>query len=112
MRFFVLVGMALLLCSTVEARVLITEIMYNPDGNEQDFEFIELFGNESVAGWYFEGIDFVFPNTTIEGYVVIAADANQSSYRYGTNISFDFKGSLKNTGETLILRNGKGEIID
>jgi len=103
----------------VEAKVVISEIMYNPAGNEQDFEYVELFGNESVSGWSFEGIDFVFGNVTIEGYTIIASDVPKFKERYGhgngTHASFglfDSKGSLKNTGETIILRDATGEIVD
>ena len=103
--------MFVLLSVSAEA-VQITEIMYNPDGNEQDFEFIELFGNESVAGWHFEGIGFEFPNVSIQGYTVVAADTKEFFNRYGINTTFDFKGSLKNTGETIILRDAQGDIVD
>jgi len=102
-----------------DARVVISELLYNPAGNDNDFEYVEIYGeNETVTGWYFEGIDFVFPNLTIQGYAVIAntphedGEFNDFFDAYGVNTSFEFDGSLKNTGELIILRNEKDEIID
>jgi hypothetical protein len=101
--------------------VFINEIMYNPSGNDNDFEYIELYGEgDNISGYYFEGIEFIFPkNSSIIEYVIIANTLNESGEdndfidRYN-NMSrvFEFKGSLLNSGETIILRDDKDKIID
>ncbi|MBR9700203.1 lamin tail domain-containing protein [Candidatus Woesearchaeota archaeon] len=98
--------------------VIINEIMYNPSGNEFDFEYLELYGQGNLSGWMFEGIDLVFPeNSSIDGHMVIANtlfDEGGGDFfdRYGFNASFEYKGSLHNDGETIILRDGKNKIVD
>jgi hypothetical protein len=105
----------------VASRVTINEIMYNPAGNEPDFEYIELFAeNSSVGNWAFEGINFRFPNITLDGYVIIANTVDENGtqndfldrYNKTDSVIFEFKGSLKNTGETIILRDDKEKIVD
>jgi len=111
----------LIFVGTVSAEVVINEIMYNPAGNEYDFEYIELYGEgENISGWYFEGIDFIFPSDTfIEGYLVIAntlseeGSLNDFLDRYpDVSCSFDYVGSLLNSGEAILLRDNEDEIID
>lgn len=120
--FCVLLVTFLILCAEqASAKVLINEIMYNPAGDEFDFEYIELFGEgENISRWSFEGIDFTFPeNTTIQGYLVIANTLNDTGEnndfldRY-VNVScrFEYMGNLLNTGETIILRDSSGAIVD
>jgi len=95
--------------------------MYNPSGNEYDFEYLELYGQgEDISNWYFEGIGFTFPsNTTIDNYLVIANTLNDTGLdndfldRYpDINCSFEYTGTLSNTGETIILRDNNDNIAD
>jgi len=110
----------LLLLPTVHGAVYLSEIMYNPSGNEFDFEYVELYGQgDNVSSWSFEGIDFTFPeNSTINGFAVIANTAyedgeNNDFYdRYGFNTSFDYTGSLLNGGESIVLRDADGKIVE
>ncbi|MBD3164804.1 hypothetical protein GF323_06415 [Candidatus Woesearchaeota archaeon] len=120
-KFFLLFLCFIFMINTSNADIVISEIMYNPDGDEYDFEFIELFGKEdNISGYYFEGIDFVFPqNSSIDGYLVIANTLNHTGEnndfrdRYPEiECYYEYKGTLLNTGETIILRDDKGEIAD
>ena len=62
--------------------LLVTEVMYQPTGNEETLEFIELYNNravfEDLSGYTFtNGIGYVFPAGTIIGpksYLVVARD--------------------------------------
>ncbi len=99
----------------------INEIMYNPEGNEFDFEYIELYAeNETdVSDFYFEGITFKFPkNTTIKDYLIIAntkeeeGENNDFKDKYQRDADFEFDGSLTNSGETISLRDAYGNIVD
>ena len=121
MHKLVLCFLVLILIDSVLADVVINEIMYDPEGNEYDFEYIELYGEgEDISNWYFEGIDFIFPaNTQINGYLVIANTLNESGDnndfldRYPhINCSFEYTGTLSNDGETIILRDNSDHIID
>jgi len=120
MHKLILCFLVLILIDSVSSLVVVNELMYNPAGNEYDFEYIELYGEgEDISNWYFEGIDFIFPaNTTINGYLVIANTLNDSGPdndifdRYpDINCSFEYIGTLSNTGETIILRDNNN-IID
>ncbi|MBW2965512.1 lamin tail domain-containing protein [Candidatus Woesearchaeota archaeon] len=113
--------LVLVLIDSVIADVVINELMYNPAGNEYDFEYIELYGQgEDISNWYFEGIGFTFPsNTAINNYLVIANTLNDSGEnndfldRYpNTNCNHEYTGTLLNTGETIILRDNNDNIID
>ncbi len=100
--------------------IRINEIMYNPEGNDYDFEYIELYGEgENISEWHFEGISFTFPaNTIINGYLVIAntlndpGDNNDFLDRYpGVSCNFEYSGSLLNEGELISLWN-KSELVE
>jgi hypothetical protein len=97
--------------------IRINEIMYNPAGDDYAFEFIELYSkNETnVSSYYFEGIDFEFPeNSTIQNYTVIANTCNdsESSFagRYQTECLFEYQGTLSNAGETITIFSPDGGI--
>lgn len=100
--------------------VRITEIMYNPLGGT-NYEFLELqnTGTREVnmGGWYFEGIDFMFPVTTVlaPGSRLVLASNNDpiawaSRYPGVTPLGY-FGGSLDNSGERIALHDTSGRIV-
>ena len=85
--------------------MVFNEIHYNPVGQEESTEWIELFNQmgimTDVSGWRFDGIEYTIPeNTFIEpgGYLVIAKDP-------GPGQIGPFIGNINNGGETLRLYN-------
>ena len=91
--------------SSPDSVVVFNEIHYNPVGQEESTEWIELFNQmgimTDVSGWRFDGIEYTIPeNTFIEpgGYLVIAKDP-------GPGQIGPFIGNINNGGETLRLYN-------
>ena len=111
-----------LTCSWTFA-IVISEIMYNPEGGSEELEFIELYNELAepfdLGGWRFtDGIRFVFPDgadhpSIIGGigqnrYLVLAKDAAAFEARYGFAPFGQYEGNLDNAGERLILSNDAG----
>lgn len=112
--------------------IVINEIMYHPppvvarDGSRaaSSLEWIELFNRSSepvdVGGFAFvDAIQFELPaGLVIPGfdYLVIAKDAAAMADAYpsmgGAAIVGDFRGSLANSGENLVLRDACGNEVD
>ncbi|MBW2994825.1 lamin tail domain-containing protein [Candidatus Woesearchaeota archaeon] len=120
MKILFFISILLVCLPAIVAALRINEIMYNPAGDDYDFEFLELYSNESIdiSNYYFEGIGFVFPeNTTIQNYMVVANTCNDSGDMddftdfYNLNCSFEYKGILSNSGETITLFSPDGGIV-
>ena len=109
----------------LDAGVVISEIHYHPprpDG--QRLEFVEIHNPDpielSVEGWRFEdGIRFTFPegaNISPGGYLVVCADSaafEKDPIPGGSTLLLgDFQGSLANQGESIVLRDNVGAIVD
>lgn len=87
--------------------MIISEILPNPIGKDPAGEWIKLFNDSSetvdLAGWQIKdasGKTFVFKNQNIAA---------------SEHLTLDYKAtkiSLNNNGETLFLRNQKGELVD
>ncbi len=92
----------------------ISEIMYNPEGSDNHYEYIELHSDQqsNLSNYYFEGIDLTFDDTDFEGYFVICKDKEKFSERYNVSCEEEYSGSLLNSGETITLYNYLGEIVD
>ena len=108
---------------------VINEIMYHPENSEQS-EWIELYNPNafsiSLNGYQFSdgGLNniFIFEENTIldpYGYIVVAGDSELFTREHGSLIyskgSFNNGESgfrLSNEGESLILKNEKGELVD
>ncbi len=108
--------------------VLVTEIMYHPPNQAQpvvdgdEFEFLELknVGSTvlSLNGWTFtDGIAFTFPaNATIApgGFIVVVKNAAQFTTKYPAVPvagSYGPATSLKNSGESVVLRDVGGNVV-
>jgi hypothetical protein len=101
------------------AQVVIHEIMYHPNSLLEGDEFLELRNLDpnavDLGDWSVEGLGFSFPpGATIapHGFLVLARDAATFQSRYGTAPDFVYSAALSNSGETLALRDGSGQLMD
>jgi spore coat protein CotH len=105
--------------------LVITRIMYHPDTiaifPSEDLEFIEITNNSdqtvSLTGVYFSGtgLAYQFPSTAIlgpHGSCVIASNSSAFRSHYGCDASGQFFRHLSNMGQSLVLADGFGNIID
>ena len=109
--FILLIGCVLFWTGRVEA-IQVTEIMYNPPGNDSRHEFIELYNETAsrrdISGWAFvRGIDFVFPEGTVippRTYFVVARHPGTLRKKHGVKHVFGpFQGALDNRRERIVL---------
>jgi len=100
--------------------LVITEIMYNgPESGPDTTEFIEIYNNDTMAvnlaGYNFvQGFTYTFPAVTIDtnSYVVLALDSVKFTNFFGTTAYQWTSGSLKNSGEDIILVTNNGDTVD
>ncbi|MFH1718506.1 MAG: lamin tail domain-containing protein, partial [Planctomycetota bacterium] len=90
----------------------VTELMYHA-AEGSSFDYIEL---QNISETTLDltgvrlsgGIDFTFPQTTLEpgGYIVVAASfaSFRSAYGTGINVAGEYSGSLSNGGESIVLK--------
>jgi len=113
-QFYVVFG-------TVSADLVITEIMYNPpEVGTDSLEYVEVYNRGSspvpLVNFYFsEGITFTFPNVMMQpgDYFVIGDNPAALTATLGAVNVFQWTSSgLSNSGETLILKNPAGDVID
>jgi len=125
--FIYLLFVLVLPLQAVYAQVLINEIMYDVEGTDTDREWVEIKNNGSesidISSWKFfeansnHGLVLSSGDTVISagGYAIIAAkpEAFLVDWPSVSATIFDSSFSLNNeTGETLAIKNGNGEIID
>ena len=98
--------------SSPDAVVVFNEVHYNPVGNEETGEWIELFNQmgimTDVSGWRIDGIGFTIPEGTFinpSEYLVIAKEP-------GPNQLGPFTGNINNAGEVLRLFNQGNRLMD
>ncbi len=105
------------------ARVVISEIHYHPASANDDYEYVELYNNSGSAlnlvGWEFtNGISFKFLQPTplaASEYLVVCKNQERIRSTYGIeNVVGDFAegSSLNNAGETIVLRDNTGRVVD
>ena len=114
-------------CSNIDIPPLvITKIMYFPDStfslpDSKEQEFIEIVntGDQevSLAGIYFSGTGFVyqFPSSAKigpQGKKILASNRTVFMARYGIAASGQYTRNLSNSGETLVLADAFGNVID
>ena len=106
--------------------IVITEIMYHPHHlplapEDPGREWIELSNTGAVpinlSGWRFsEGVDFVFPEIVLAAgdRLIVAADVGEFSALHPDvkNVVGGWAGRLRNSGETIELRDGSDEMVD
>ena len=105
---------------SLTGQIAINEIMYNPPEPGTDtLEYLELMNLTDVpvdvTDYYFaSGIVFTFPPMMIpeNGFVVVCKNAQRFFEVFGTNVLEWTTGSLDNTGETLVLANAAGQVVD
>ena len=114
--FILLIGCAIFGTGRGQA-IQVTEIMYNPPGDDSQYEFVELYNETAskrdISGWAFvRGIDFVFPEGTVippRTYFVVARHPGTLRKKYGLKHVFGpFQGALDNRKERIVL----GDLAD
>jgi hypothetical protein len=103
------------------AAIVINEIMYHPASDNNDEEYLELYntGDQAVnvSNYSFtSGIAYTFPSSVTipaKGYLVVACNAAVIKALYGIeNVVGNYVGQLSNSGETLVLEDNVGRIVD
>jgi len=101
-----------------ESDIVITEIMYNPPG-EDSLEFLELYNKSdfgiNLTGWQFiEGITHSLTGIFIspKSYIILARDKAVFEQTFGLPAIEWEAGGLSNSGDTLVLVNALGEVMD
>jgi plastocyanin len=99
--------------------LVITEIMYNDPGENDELEFIEIFNNsdESVnldGVSFSSGVNHTFSGESIaaQSTMILCKDAAAFERTFGFTAMAWAEGDLDNMGETLSLMDGSGNTID
>lgn len=105
---------------SIERKIVITEIMYNPPESGTDtLEFVELYNNGTdpvnMLGYTFsEGVVFTFPDVTIapQQYLLVAAKSTAIMNTFGKTALQWTSGALSNSGELIRIKDAAGVTID
>lgn len=114
---FTLSLFGILLVGCLSAQIVITEINYNMDGQD-DTEYLELYNNDGgpieMEGYYLIGVDYTFPAMTFEPgtFMLLTEHAKSFEGKFGIPALEWEAGSLNSGGETIILRNANDVTID
>lgn len=120
-KLYTFLLMAVLLSSTAQAQVVITEIMYNPPESGNDsLEYIEIANAGSadvdLSGYQFAtGITYTFGAVTITPgqHIVVAKSASAMQSVFGITVyQWDTGQALSNNGETITLKDALGADVD
>src|SRR4051812_17946386 len=125
MKYFAALLVSALLCATASVRadstVVFNEIMFHPQTNEAQLEWVELYNQMAVdmdiSNWYLtNGISYKFAEGTVVpggGFLVVAVSpATLIAAMGATNVVGPFTGRLANGNETLELRNNNNRLMD
>lgn len=118
--YFLLFSFVALLSARTNAQIVINEISYNPPESGNDsLEYIELYnagtGHIDLTGWHFTaGVADTFPSIQLNGgeYFVTAISARAMMNVFGITVHQWSGGALKNAGESIILVDAGGNLID
>lgn len=102
------------------AEIVINELQYNPESNDFNDEYIELFNTDltaaNLSGWSFgKGVKFTFPAGTEiapRGYLVVVPNLERFQQTYGQIPALavgNYTGKLANEGEEIVLLNALGQ---
>ncbi|MFZ2502104.1 MAG: lamin tail domain-containing protein [Nocardioides sp.] len=101
------------------ADVVISELMYQASSELDSDEFLEITNTGAepvdISGWCFGGITFCFPAATTIGAgqaLVVSPDAARTQSVYGAASAGTYTGSLKNSGETISLKDAANATVD
>jgi len=100
--------------------LVINEIMYNDDADCCGGEYVEIYNNANSTVTlnnfkFTEGIDYDFPNGAnipADGYIVLARDSNLFVQKYGFSPFGDYKGSLSDGSEDIVLEGPYRTVVD
>jgi len=101
--------------------IVVNEIMFNPAGENDLEEYLELtnIGSSAIPlnGWRFEsGVTFSFPDISLPPgeFLVVCADITTFQERYGLlpNVIGNWTGRLSNSGERILLVDQDGVEVD
>ncbi|PCI30334.1 hypothetical protein COB52_01715 [Candidatus Kaiserbacteria bacterium] len=124
MKFLGYIALMLCIPFTVSAEVLITEIMYAPDGADSKHEWIEVCSDstQDIIGWKFyendtnHGLSLISGTSSLgNGECAIIADNSDTfltDYPSFSGNLIDSAFSLSNTGETISLKDDSSTIVD
>jgi len=105
----------ILSCAIIVEPLEISEIMYNPEGQDYLYEFIELYSENQtdISNFVFQGINLEFPsNVSFEGIIILARSKEGFFERYNFTPDFIFKESLKNSGEEIVIYKNQTIILN
>ena len=121
-RYIALAMIVWAACASAQAAVVLNEIMYHPESDDDGDEFVELHNNGGAAvdlsSWCFDGLTFCFaPGTTIPagGFLVVAHTASEFLATYGCVTPHEYGPSLTvlaDGGERLALLNASFVVVD
>ncbi len=124
MKFFGYIALMLCIPFSVSAEVLITEIMYAPDGADSKHEWIEVCSDstQDIIAWKFyendtnHGLSLISGASSLgSGECAIIADNSDTfltDYPGFSGNLIDSAFSLSNTGETISLKDDSSTIVD
>jgi predicted secreted protein len=103
---------------SAQGDVKINEIMYSPQGDDSDMEWIELYNNDveavNISGWTIDGNQISDMVMEPGDYVVLARNKTAFEAYYGALPCsvIDVTFVLANSGDTIVLCNSTGAEID
>src|ERR1051325_7469524 len=120
--FALIIGMISFVASArADSTVVFNEIMYHPQTNELQYEWVELYNQMAVdmdiSGWYLtNAINYKFAEGTVVpggGFLVVASSpADLRAATGATNVIGPFTGRLSNNGDKIELRNNNNRLMD
>ena len=108
-----------LIHTAIGQNIVITEIMYNPPESGTDStEFIEFYNASTeivdLTGYNSTGGNYAFPAVALkpQEYYVITIDSLAFISVFGFSPNGEFSGGLSNSGESIVLYDKQGVVID